>query len=211
MASKSSRWARLKHSVIKLGSAHRQAASLTLALAFSHDPAMTWIFPDPVVRANRLPMLMEWMFTDHLRYGMVLGTPGCEAVTLWRPPGSIHDHPSLTPSAIFRYLGIFGFAVLRAERIDRHIGRHLPEGERQFYLRMAGVRPDKQGQGLGGAVIRAGLALSDAAARPTVLETATIDNVGLYRALGFQVIQDWTVGRESLRFWTMVREPQCGV
>ncbi|MCC6942252.1 MAG: GNAT family N-acetyltransferase [Novosphingobium sp.] len=157
MASKSGRWAILENSIIKLGPEHRQAACLTLAAAFANDPAMSWMLRNPTVRARRLPMLMDWMFTDHLRYGMILGTPGCEVVTLWRPPGRVHEHPALTPRAAIRFIRILGTAVFRAEHLERWIDRHLPTGERQFYLRMAGVRPDRQGHGLGGLAIRKGL------------------------------------------------------
>lgn len=136
---------------------------------------------------------------------MVLGTPGCEVVTLWRPPGSVHEHAPLTPLALVRFVRMLGTAVLRAERADRMIGRHLPKGERQFYLRMAGVRPDKQGQGLGGLAIRSGLAEADASGLPAVLETATESNVGLYRSLGFELIDTWPVARTGPTFWTMTR------
>ena len=166
---------------------------------------MSWMIPDPVVRARRLPLLMDWMYSDHLRYGMVLGSPGCEAVTLWRPPGSVHVHPALTPREVVRFCRIFGTAVLRAERLDRQIGKHLPTGEQQFYLRMAAVRPDYQGQGLGGSVIRAGLDQCAKAGLPAILETATEYNVGLYRSLGFTVIADWEVSRGGPKFWTMKR------
>lgn len=207
MASKSGRLAILENSIIKLGLEHRQAACLTLAAAFANDPAMSWMLRDPTVRARRLPMLMDWMFTDHLRYGMILGTPGCEVVTLWRPPGRVHEHPALTPRGAIRFIRILGTAVFRAERLDRWIDRHLPTGERQFYLRMAGVRPDRQGQGLGGLAIRKGLEQSDAAGLPAVLETVTVGNVPLYRALGYQVISNWTMPQGGLNFWTMAREP----
>ena len=100
---------------------------------------------------------------------------------------------------------MLGTAVLRAERADRMIGKHLPKGERQFYLRMAGVRPDRQGQGLGGLAIRAGLAEADAAGLPAVLETATESNVGLYRSMGFELIDTWPVARNGPTFWTMSR------
>lgn len=189
----------------RLGFGDADAATATLSAAFSNDPAMCWMFPDAAVRARRMPSLIRWMFHDHLRHGMVLGTPGCEVVTLWRPPGSVHEHAPLTPPALIRFLRMLGTAVLRAERADRMIGRHLPGGEQQYYLRMAGVRPDRQGQGLGGLAIRAGLAEADAAGLPAVLETATESNVGLYRSLGFELIDEWPVARKGPTFWTMKR------
>lgn len=199
----------MDRTIIRLGARHAEAATATLAAAFMGDPAMTWLFPDDDVRERRLPALMRWTFEDHLRHGMALGTPGAEAVTLWRPPGVVHEHAPLTPPAMVRFLAMLGTAVMRAEKLDRTIGQHLPQGEQQFYLRMAAVRPDWQGQGLGGLTIRAGLAEADAAGLPSVLETATETNVGLYRALGFGVIDTWQVARDGPCFWTMTRPVQA--
>lgn len=192
----------------RLGAGHADAATATLTAAFMGDPAMKWLFPDDDIRARRLPSLMRWTFEDHLRHGMALGTPGAEAVTLWRPPGAVHEHAALTPPAMMRFLAMLGTAVMRAERLDRTIEQHLPKGEQQYYLRMAAVRPEWQGQGLGGLTIRAGLAEVDAAAQPSVLETATESNVGIYRALGFEVIDTWHVARDGPKFWTMTRPSQ---
>lgn len=196
----------MDRSIVRLTASHRDAATETLTAAFMGDPAMSWMLRGETNRATRLPRLIAWMFDDHLRHGMVLGTPGCEVVTMWRPPGSVHDHAPLTPPALVHFVSMLGAGVLRAERADRMIGRHLPKGERQYYLRMAGVRPDRQGQGLGGAAIRAGLAEADFARLPAVLETATQSNVGLYRALGFDVIDTWHVARDGPMFWTMCRD-----
>lgn len=190
---------------MRLDIGHADLATASLSAAFMDDPAMCWLLPDADVRARRLPLLMRWTFEDHLRHGMVLGTPGCEVVTLWRPPGTVHDHVALTLPAMLRFLTMLGTAVQRAEQLDRVICKHLPEGESQFYLRMAAVRPDKQGQGLGGLAIRAGLAEADAAGLPAVLETAKEHNVSLYRALGFEVVSTWKVSSSGPQFWTMVK------
>lgn len=198
----------MDRTIVRLGAADADSATATLTAAFMGDPAMTWLFPDDDVRARRLPPLMRWTFEDHLRHGMALGTPGAEAVTLWRPPGAVHEHAPLTPAAMMRFLAMLGTAVMRAERLDRTIEQHLPKGEQQFYLRMAAVRPDWQGQGLGGLTIRAGLAEVDAAGLPSVLETATESNVGLYRTLGFEVIDTWHVAGDGPCFWTMTRPVQ---
>lgn len=196
----------MDRTIITLGTSHADEATATLAAAFEDDPAMAWIFPDPEVRARRLPALMRWSFEDHLRHGMVLGTPGCEVVTLWRPPGTVHAHTKLTLPMMFKFLAMLGTGVQRAELLDRMIEKHLPAGEAQFYLRMAAVRPDRQGQGLGGLAIRAGLAQAAAAGLPAALETAKESNVSLYRSLGFDVIKTWHPAKSGPQFWTMVCE-----
>lgn len=189
--------------IVQLGAEHREAAVATLAAAFAEDPAICWMFPDARVRRERLPLLMRWLFDDHLRHGVALGPADASAVTLWRPPGTVHRHEALTPPAIWQFLKIFGGAILRTERIDRVIGKHMLPGEEQFYLRMAGVRPDRQGKGLGGRTIRAGLVHpARGGTRPT-LETATASNVGLYQRLGYAVVSEWDVPGGGPHFWTM--------
>ncbi|BEV00273.1 GNAT family N-acetyltransferase [Novosphingobium olei] len=193
----------MDRTIIRLGAEHRERAVATLAAAFQNDPAMCWMLPDTANRARRLPRLMGWIFDDHLANAILLGTPGAEAVTLWRPPGLIHVHAPLTPGAIVNFVSILGTAVLRGEKLDRTIGKHLPYGENWFYLRMAGVHPDYQGQGLGGLAIRAGHAMAAERGLPAVLETATESNVGLYMRLGYTLLSEWDVSARGPHFWTM--------
>jgi GNAT superfamily N-acetyltransferase len=148
----------MNHSVIRLGPQHRAAAVATLAAAFQNDPAVSWIIPGAAERARRLPRMFAWLWDDHQRHGMALGTPDCEAVTLWRLPGKVHHHDPLRPPELARLLYIFGRRTLRGAKVGDAIAAHLPADEGWYYLRYAGVRPEHQGQGLGGLSIRAGLA-----------------------------------------------------
>jgi GNAT superfamily N-acetyltransferase len=191
--------------IVRLGEEHREAAAQTLAEAFFDDPAMGWMMPEPAQRRRSLLKLTRWMVAEHLANAFVLGTPGCEVVTLWRPPGTMHLKTPLWHPASLRFLPIFGRHVWRAALVDEAIHRHLPADDRWLYLRMAGVRPDHQGKGLGGLAIRAGIAEALRLGVPVVLETATESNLALYRSLGFETSREWTVPRGGPRFWTMTR------
>ena len=194
----------MERTIIRLDASHRDAAITTLAAAFQDDPAMAYMLPDPAVRPARLTMLMRWFFDEHLKNGVIFGTPGAEAVTLWRPPGQIHAETPLWDPGALRFVPIFRLGLGRALRTDAGIHAHLPEGESWFYLKMAGVRPDCQGKGLGGLTIRTGLAEAAGLGLPAVLETATPSNVGLYQRLGFGVRSEWDVAKGGPHFWTMV-------
>ncbi|MCZ8324776.1 MAG: GNAT family N-acetyltransferase [Sphingomonadaceae bacterium] len=194
----------MERTIIRLGPQHRAAAIATLAAAFQTDPAVSWIIPDAAERAQRLPRMFAWLWDDHQRHGLALGTPGCEAVTLWRLPGKVHHHDPLWPAEVLRLLRIFGRRILRASTVGDAISAHLAKGEDWYYLRYAGVRPDCQGQGLGGLAIRAGLAEAAAAGKPALLETATESNVGIYLRLGFAVHEEWDVPTAGgPHFWSM--------
>ena len=189
--------------IIRLDAAHRDRAVATLAAAFHEDPAMVYMLPDPDSRARRLARLVGWMVDQHIKIGLVLGTPEVSAVTLWREPGRVHYHEPLWHPGALRFLPIFGRHLPRALRTDEGITAHLPGGEEWIYLKMAGVHPDHQGKGLGGAMIRAGLALGQARGVASVLETATPSNVGLYQRLGYEILSEWDVSGGGPHFWTM--------
>ena len=193
----------MDRTIIRLGAAHQDAAAATLAAAFHEDPAMVWMLPDAASRARRLTMLCRWMVGEHLKNGLVLGTAGCEVVTLWRPPGKVHAHEPMWHPGALRFVPIFRWRLPRALRVDGAIRGHLPADERWMYLKMAGVRPDCQGKGLGGLAIRAGLDEGKERGVPAVLETANPSNVGLYQRLGFATLAEWDVPGGGPHFWTM--------
>jgi hypothetical protein len=56
---------------------------------------------------------------------------------------------------------------------------------------------------LGGAAIRAGLALADADRTKAWLETADPANLPIYRALGFEIACTWQVP-DGPQFWGMM-------
>lgn len=191
--------------IIRLGAEHREAAVRTLGAAFHDDSAIRWVMPAEKDRARRLQALMGWLFELHLRQGFILGTPGAEVVTFWRPPGTIHARTPPTPGNLFRLLPILRGGMARARQLDSAVHLHLPKGEGWLHLRLAGVRPDLHGNGLCSAAIRAGTAEMGPARHSVVLETSSASNVALFRSLGFEVVIEWDVIRGGPHFWTMTR------
>lgn len=181
----------------------RREAVETLALAFQDDPALAWIIPDAPARARRLPRFFDWLFADHLRHGMILTSHRREAVTLWRLPGKVHHHDPLTPAELWRLFAIFGPNIVRAERAERYLARHIPRGEAYLYLRYAAVHPAAQGKGWGGVAIRAGIEVANRRGVATCLETAKESNIAIYKRLGFVVVDDWVIP-SGPRLWTML-------
>jgi ribosomal protein S18 acetylase RimI-like enzyme len=142
---------------------------------------------------------------EHQQHGMITGSANGEVAAYWRLPGKVHHHDPMTLAEAWRLIGIFGFALPRADSVGRAIGRHVPRGEDHLYLRYIGVRPDCQGKGWGGKAIRAGIDHANALGVDICLETATPENVGLYQRLGFAIVDEWGVPKGGPHFWTMVR------
>ena len=81
---------------------------------------------------------------------------------------------------------------------------HHPKGIDYWYLHYAGVCPEHQGKGWGGAAIREGLTRARSGGLPVYLETAKELNVALYLKLGFKVVGEWDVSEGGPRFWSML-------
>lgn len=181
----------------------RSAVAAMLARAFADDPAMAYIFPNPLDRAKRLPRLFALLY-DADAPGRRLVTGDAQAATLWQRPGT----PQASTLDLLRQamplIAALGFALARAMRVGDALDAHAPP-ERHWYLHIAGVDPAQQGKGLGGASIREGLARAAADGVPAYLETATERNVGLYQSLGFDVTSEWHVPKGGPKFWSMLR------
>lgn len=176
----------------------------TLARAFVGDPAVSWIMPDLARQAQVLPGMFKHIVPFDHRLGMALTSPGHEVVTLWRAPGRAHGDWRETLAAFAAMPRVFGRATLRAHTVASAVEAHLPSGFDYWYLHYAGVAPEHQARGWGGAAIRAGLEIARAAGLPVHLETATPANVGLYQRLGFAITNEWDVPHGGPHFWSML-------
>lgn len=181
----------------------RQAVIATLAEAFQHEPAFSFILPDDDARRRALKRVFGIVFDEDTRAGAVFLTDGAEAVTAWRSPAQMREGRWEALRTRLPYLLAFGTAIGRAASVAALIKANLPP-EGCWYLHYAGSDSQHRGKGFGGAAIRAGLARADAEGVSAWLETADVGNLALYRSLGFEVVKSWEVS-EGPRFWGMVR------
>jgi ribosomal protein S18 acetylase RimI-like enzyme len=185
-------------------------AAALLARAFQEDPMTRFILPDPDARAGLLPWFLGATVDYGLRYGEVYTTPGVvEGVAIWLPPGKTHltlgrmlrAGMLATP---FRFgpaaFGRFVTLVSHVEGVHKRVAP-MPH----WYLWGLGVEPARQGQGLGGALLRTVLARADAAGSSCYLETFNPASVPFYRAHGFTVAAEEDVPKGGPRVWAMLR------
>ena len=178
----------------------------TLSSAFQHDPALSWILPDPAQRQLRLPKLFDLVVRSDLAAGSALRSNAFEVVTLWRAPGKAHVGLVETLLSGLGYFRTFGAALGRAKAVLRAMESNHPKGDSYWYLHYAGVRPEHQGKGWGSATILQGLTWARSEGLPVYLETAKESNVGLYRKLGFKLVGEWDVSKGGPHFWSMLCE-----
>jgi len=100
-----------------------------------------------------------------------------------------------------------GDRLAAQQESERLIAPHQPT-EPVWFLATVAVESERQGRGLGTAVIRPGLAEADRAGLPAFLETADERNVRLYRRLGFEVTAEIDLP-DGPRTWCMRRTPRA--
>lgn len=196
------------------GEGDREAVVRLLDQAFQDDPVSGWVFPDPAHRRATHHRLMA-AFTDIvLAEGRVDLAEDGSACALWLDvPAGDHEGGDPDPG------DDDGPAQLRAavdpdnERVEL-IGRLTadahPSGRAHAYLWMIGVSPDRQGEGLGSALIESVLDRCDRENLAAYLEASNARSRALYERLGFVVTDAPLDLPDGPRMWPMWREPRAG-
>ncbi len=186
-----------------------------LTRAFARDPFISYLAGDASQRDQR----MQAGWTAILRFASARlsdtwTTDDQAGVAIWVPPGrkastlleGVRLMPALGRLAGWRRLSTVSEAVTTLERRRHH---HCPQPH--FYLSALGVEPERQGQGIGTALMRPILERCDADNRPAYLETAGIRNVQLYQRHRFEVVEELTLPRTDIRGWLMLRPAKGAV
>lgn len=166
------------------GPVEQDAVMDTLTLAFSTDPAVRYMFPNPAGYLKAFPRLAAAMAGGALAAGTAWVADGGAAAALWLAPGAQADRDAIV-ALVGETVAPERQAVLGA--LGEEMAAFHPE-EPHWYLSMIGVDPSRQGQGLGAALLKAGLARCDADRLPAYLESSSPKNVPLYERHGFEVI-----------------------
>lgn len=165
------------------GPVQRDPVMDILALAFSTDPAVRYMFPTAAGYLANFSKLATAMAGSALAAGTAWVADDGAAAALWLAPGAEPDVEGI--------IAVVGEAVApeRQEvlgQLGELMGRYHPT-EPHWYLSMIGVDPSRQGQGLGAALLKAGLQRCDEDGLPAYLESSSPKNVPLYERHGFEV------------------------
>ncbi len=196
----------------ELPSLIKQQLPVAIALigsAFHNDPLSVYVYPDEAERVQRLPLMFSIPLRYTLRYGEITTTPEIAGAACWLPP----QHTTVSMGRLLRVGALttsFKMGLAAQRRLD-HAETYMKSvhhrciTEPHWYLWVLGVDPVRQGQGIGGTLLRAGLARADASDLPCYLETMNPENVPLYQKFGFVLESEGIIPDSSVRMWSMIR------
>lgn len=180
-----------------------QKAIDVLVLAFSADPAVRWMYPDPQQYLRNFPEFVQAFGGKAFEHGTAYHIDGFSGAALWLPPDV---HPNEEPLAV-----LIERSVAEQERknvfvVIEQMASHHPS-EPHWYLPLIGVDPIQQRKGLGSALMKYVLVRCDRNKQLAYLESTNPKNIPLYEREGFERIGTIQTGT-SAPIYPMVRKPR---
>ncbi|GIL81126.1 hypothetical protein Vretimale_12749 [Volvox reticuliferus] len=191
-----------------------RTAMENIAAAFKDDPSTTYFCrPDKRVQFYRsvLSCLLDW-YPDEKQ--LVCTVPPDAAAV-------VYVYPRLRELGSWAKLLQGGLAPLACVRLDRLVAGmdssdFFAEQRENFlkshgpfmYISVMAVRPDRQGHGLGSALLAFICDRADAAGLHCYIEATSSRNRALYERFGFQLIQEWRANSEMPITYVLSRPPR---
>jgi GNAT superfamily N-acetyltransferase len=178
----------------------------SLARAFYDDPVFKWLFPDDRKRLGQSRRYFDGRARILLRQEETYTVEGGSASAMWARPGEWHDPPLDVMRQFVTLVPALGRRIPRSLSGLRIIEERHPRAP-HWYLAVLGTDPERQGEGLGSALLQPVLEECDRLEIPAYLETGTERNVQFYTRHGFRVTEriDLPGGPPM---WLMWRDPR---
>jgi GNAT superfamily N-acetyltransferase len=192
------------------------SAARLLARALFDDPAYAAILPDAGTREARLERFFEGHLANHVPHRCSYADAdgdGVRATVTVRPPGGLRVPGLRLAAGLARLALAYGTGVVRRTLAVRDVydalERRCAGGAPYWHVHMMAVRPELQGKGVGGALLRDALRTCARTAAPIVLTTHKAINVRFYLREGFFVTHEEQVspaGASPYTVWCMRRD-----
>ena len=190
----------------RVSAAERDTLVSVLVRAFDADPVANYLLRQDAKRARAFELAFGTL-VDHLILpeGEAYLAGDADGVALWCPPDrwevGLGRTLPMVPS-LARAVGLSrALKMARAMAVvqDRH-----PK-EPHWYLFAIGVDPERQGRGIGGALLAHLLEREDVRAAPAYLEASTEGSSRLYERYGFQTTEVLHMAHDAPPLWLMWR------
>ena len=191
--------------VIRAGASDLDMLSDLIAEAFFDLPPSPWLISDETARRQIFPSYFRIHLEHGLEHGLVCTTPDWAGAALWLPAGT---EPPRPPDGYQERLAsatapwTSQFAAFDAALEARH-----PVGRAHHHLALLGVRPGRQGRGIGTALLQAHHQQLDQDGLPAYLEASSHRNRRLYLRHGYVLRRPAIRLPDGPSLFPMWREP----
>jgi GNAT superfamily N-acetyltransferase len=185
-----------------------EVLSQVIADAFFDLPPSRWLIRDDAARREIFPGYFRIYVEHAMADGTVHTTTDRAGAALWLP---IADDGASQPGSYDDQLAAAtGRWIDRFRAFDAVLDRHHPAGTAHHHLAIVAVRPDRQGQGTGSLLLRAGHQMLAEHSAPAYLEAATIRTTRLYLRHGYDLQPGgpFYLPDGGPPMWPMWREPR---
>ena len=177
----------------------------TAARSLDAEAMLRWSFGEDRFR-ERIRRHFAHYDAENVRHGWVRVVAEGAGIAAWIPPDARDEHEAIGPAPPGDMAEILGDHAERHTAFWDWVAEHEPP-EPLLYLSHIGVVPERQGEGLGTALMRDGLAPADDLGVPAWLETSRANNVSYYERFGFRSVVDEDAPDGGPHIWFMRRDP----
>jgi ribosomal protein S18 acetylase RimI-like enzyme len=184
------------------------ALARMLARAFADDPVASWAWRPAQLRLDALARYQATRLRHLLEQGEVWTTAGLDCAALWALPGHWRNTPLQEAAYVpaFRHPRLLARLPLVAAGWFGMELKH-PSRPPHWYLAVLGTEPERQGRGLGSAVLAPVLEGCDRDGVGAYLESSKESNIAYYARHGFRVTREIHLLRGPT-MWAMWRDPR---
>jgi GNAT superfamily N-acetyltransferase len=176
-----------------------------LARAFYDDPVTAWFYPDAARRLRHGRRFFAIRLRQLAGHGLIFTDDEHSGAALWAPPG--HWREDFRQSLrMLPMLPVLLPHIVRSTHAVREIERRHPAAP-HYYLSVVGIDPDKQGGGIGSALLQPMLHRCDETGAAAYLESSKESNLPFYTRHGFAVKECIELPEGGPPLWLMWREP----
>lgn len=186
--------------------AHAEQLAEVIAAAFHPLEPCAWLVPHPLQRRETLPGYFRILVDHAFTGGLVHTTEQLDAVALWLPVGT--DGPTAPQNYETRLKQAAGPHLERFEQLDAQFEAHHLTGVAHHHLAILAVHPDRQGHGLGRALLTAHHRLLDSEGITAYLEASDATNRAWYTRHGYTDHGTAIELPDGPEMFPMVRTPQ---
>lgn len=182
--------------------------------AFQDDPIMVFTYPNEQERKRNAPYGFYMLYNYGTKYGLAYATSvNFEGITIWLPPDKVYPSTwaMMRHGALYtmRKVGLKFKAMKRSMMVfkyeeERH--KDLVPND-HWYLQNIAVKPEEQGKGYGGLLIKAMIEKVKSDGLPIYLETNTAKAMSIYQRYGFETIEHGIIPETDIPLWCMLRKP----